>query len=120
MSVLVPVVVHAEELSFAEKMKVEGRARADARRAEQEAFNAKLATLGGVEGQISTPGGSSAVEVLKDASPIKMKRAPDRRGEGLPEPGIGEMLNLPEIKFELKRPPGSEESSDGNFIKFKR
>ncbi len=71
-----------------EAAKAAGRARAEQRRAEQKAFTDKLSTLGGVEGQVSTVGGASAQESREKGSGgiIKMKREPDRKGEGLPEP----------------------------------
>ena len=110
-----------EELSWAEKAKAEGRARAAARKAESDKFNAKLATLGGVEGQVVTPGGTSVVEKssVGDLNPIKMKRAMDRKGEGLEEPGIA--LDLPQIKFQMKRAPGSDGDGGGPaLVKLKR
>ena len=110
-----------EELSWAEKAKAEGRARAAARKAESDKFNAKLATLGGVEGQVVTPGGTSVVEKssVGDLNPIKMKRAADRKGEGLEEPGIA--LDLPQIKFQMKRAPGSDDDGGGPaLVKLKR
>ncbi|KAH8068985.1 hypothetical protein JL721_6182 [Aureococcus anophagefferens] len=107
----------ASELSFGEG---QGRARAAARKAEAEAVKAKLATLGGVEGQVSTPGGVTAVETLTaaDLNPIKMKREPDRRGEDAPEPGI--LADLPTIKFQMKRAPGNEDSDSPQVLKMKR
>ena len=50
-----------------------------------------MSTLGGVEGQVSTVGGTSAQESREKGSGgiIKMKREPDRKGEGLPEPELG-------------------------------
>ena len=74
-----------------EAAKAAGRARAEQRRAEQKAFTDKLSTLGGVEGQVSTVGGASAQESREKGSGgiIKMKREPDRKGEGLPESELG-------------------------------
>ena len=51
-----------------EAAKAAGRARAEQRRAEQKAFTDKLSTLGGVEGQVSTVGGTSAVESREKGS----------------------------------------------------
>ena len=74
-----------------EAAKAAGRARAEQRRAEQKAFTDKLSTLGGVEGQVSTVGGAAAQDSREKGSGgiIKMKREPDRKGEGLPEPELG-------------------------------
>lgn len=119
-SAAAPSAAPAAELSFGEKAKAEGRARAAARKAEADAVKAKLATLGGVEGQVSTPGGVTAVETLTaaDLNPIKMKREPDRRGEDAPEPGI--LADLPTIKFQMKRAPGTEDSDSPQVLKMKR
>ena len=83
-------------------------------------MKSKLATLGGVEGQVSTPGGVTAVETLTaaDLNPIKMKREPDRRGEDTPEPGI--LADLPTIKFQMKRAPGTEDPDSPQVLKMKR
>ena len=51
-----------------EAAKAAGRARAEQRRAEQKAFTDKLSTLGGVEGQVSTVGGTSAQESREKGS----------------------------------------------------
>ena len=83
-------------------------------------MKSKLSTLGGVEGQVSTPGGVTAVETLTaaDLNPIKMKREPDRRGEDAPEPGI--LADLPTIKFQMKRAPGTEDPDSPQVLKMKR
>ena len=115
-----------------EAAKAAGRARAEQRRAEQKAFTDKLSTLGGVEGQVSTVGGASAVESREKGSGgiIKLKREPDRKGEGLPEPELGLKealgdvgIDVPEIKYQQKRSfngkAGDDSSSNGIF-KMKR
>ena len=120
-SAAAPSAAPAAELGFGERAKAEGRARAAARKAEADAVKAKLATLGGVEGQVVTPGGTSVVEKssVGDLNPIKMKREPDRKGEGLEEPGIA--LDLPQIKFQMKRAPGSDGDGGGPaLVKLKR
>ena len=91
-SAIVAPPAHASLIDFdPEAAKAAGRARAEQRRAEQKAFTDKLGTLGGVEGQVSTVGGAAAQDSREKGSGgiIKMKREPDRKGEGLPEPELG-------------------------------
>ena len=115
-----------------EAAKAAGRARAEQRRAEQKAFTDKLSTLGGVEGQVSTVGGASAVESREKGSGgiIKLKREPDRKGEGLPEPELGLKealsdvgIDVPEIKYQQKRSfngKAEDDSSSNGIFKMKR
>ena len=115
-----------------EAAKAAGRARAEQRRAEQKAFTDKLSTLGGVEGQVSTVGGASAVESREKGSGgiIKLKREPDRKGEGLPEPELGLKealgdvgIDVPEIKYQQKRSfngKAEDDNSSNGIFKMKR
>ena len=88
--------------------------------------------IGGVEGQVSTVGGASAVESREKGSGgiIKLKREPDRKGEGLPEPELGLKealgdvgIDVPEIKYQQKRSfngKADDDSSSNGIFKMKR
>ena len=68
-ALVAPTTANAGLIDFdPEAAKAAGRARAEQRRAEQKAFTDKLGTLGGVEGQVSTVGGASAVESREKGS----------------------------------------------------
>ena len=91
-----------------------------------------MSTLGGVEGQVSTVGGASAQESREKGSGgiIKMKREPDRKGEGLPEPELGLKealsdvgIDVPEIKYQQKRSfngKAEDDNSSNGIFKMKR
>ena len=132
-SVIVAPPAHASLIDFdPEAAKAAGRARAEQRRAEQKAFTDKLSTLGGVEGQVSTVGGASAQESREKGSGgiIKMKREPDRKGEGLPEPELGLKealsdvgIDVPTVKYQQKRNfngKDDDDSSSNGIFKMKR
>ena len=105
---------------------------AEERRAAQKEFTDKLSTLGGVEGQVSTVGGASAQESREKGSGgiIKMKREPDRKGEGLPEPELGLKealsdvgIDVPTVKYQQKRNfngKDDDDSSSNGIFKMKR
>ena len=132
-SAIVAPPAHASLIDFdPEAAKAAGRARAEERRAAQKEFTDKLSTLGGVEGQVSTVGGASAQESREKGSGgiIKMKREPDRKGEGLPEPELGLKealsdvgIDVPEIKYQQKRSfngKAEDDNSSNGIFKMKR
>ena len=68
-ALVAPTTANAGLIDFdPEAAKAAGRARAEERRAAQKEFTDKLSTLGGVEGQVSTVGGASAVESREKGS----------------------------------------------------
>ena len=132
-SAIVAPPAHASLIDFdPEAAKAAGRARAEQRRAEQKAFTDKLSTLGGVDGQVSTVGGAAAQDSREKGSGgiIKMKREPDRKGEGLPEPELGLKdalsdvgIDVPEIKYQQKRSfngKAEDDNSSNGIFKMKR
>ena len=132
-SAIVAPPAHASLIDFdPEAAKAAGRARAEQRRAEQKAFTDKVGTLGGVEGQVSTAGGAAAQDSREKGSGgiIKMKREPDRKGEGLPEPELGLKealsdvgIDVPEIKYQQKRSfngKAEDDNSSNGIFKMKR
>jgi len=126
-SLVAPTVANAGLLDFdPEAAKAAGRARAEERRAAQQEFTDKLGTLGGVEGQVTPVGGAAAQQDSRDGGSgglIKMKRAPDRKGEGAEQQDLLGDLGLPEVKYQQKRSfngkEGDDMSSNGIF-KMKR
>ena len=121
-----PALADEGELSFAERARLEGRRKADARRAGFSEWTDKVGTLGGVEGQVTGPAtaASSVTQSVGNLSPIKLKRAPDRTdADDRPLSEIMEDMGVPTVKFQMKRDAsGSEdsESRDTGPFKMKR
>ena len=114
------------ELTFAERARIEGRAKADERRAGFEAWTNKVSTLGGVEGQVTNPnaGAPALAQQVAGVSPIKLKRAPDRTDAD--DRDISEIFgadlgfDIPKVKFQMKRAPGTDDPADDGLFKMKR
>ena len=81
-----------------------------------------MSTVGGASAQDSREKGSGGI--------IKMKREPDRKGEGLPEPELGLKealsdvgIDVPEIKYQQKRSfngKAEDDNSSNGIFKMKR